>query len=138
MHSFNQRFLWPISYSVSIKYFSIFHNPGHRTLEKIFHKMTLKKYPIWKKISREYISIYAPLLINCVSGIVLGAKTTDYSSSYITAIILCSMKEKHNAMKFLLEGPKSFREAPQNDKYIETWRIRRSRSGKEWSDEPSR
>lgn len=72
--------------------------------------MILKKYFIWKKIFREYISIYVFFFINCVLGIVLGVKIIDYLSSYIIVIILCLMKEKYNVMKFLLEGFKSFRE----------------------------
>lgn len=41
----------------------------------------------------------------------------------MTAIIICSMKEKYRPIKLSIEGPESFREAPQfpeNDKYIET------------------
>lgn len=41
----------------------------------------------------------------------------------MTAIIICSMKEKYSAIKLSIEGPKIFREAPQfpeNDKYLET------------------
>lgn len=39
------------------------------------------------------------------------------------------MEEKYSATKLLIEGSESFWEAPdppENDKYIEIWRIRRS------------
>ena len=71
----NWCFLWTISYPISIKYFSIFHDQHYKTLEKIFDKMTFEK-PIWKDHSESYKShlyIY-PCVYSCVSVIVIGAK----------------------------------------------------------------